>query len=125
MPEQDDRLADRLNGEPVIFRGCTSSEMALITGLACGIWLPSALLVTGLMGAVTLGFGVTAIGVVATGIVMASLLQRLKRGRPDGYYQQQIIVWLADRGIRRAPCIRRSGLWSIGRTDDAAVSTGN
>jgi len=47
---------------------------------------------------------------------MAGLFQRLKRGRPDGYYQQQIAIWLSDHGLRRAPFIRRSGAWDIGRT---------
>jgi conjugative transfer region protein (TIGR03750 family) len=46
---------------------------------------------------------------------MASLFQRLKRGRPDGYYQQQFAIWLSDHGLRRSPFIRRTGAWDIGR----------
>jgi conjugative transfer region protein (TIGR03750 family) len=67
------------------------------------------------MGAVTMGFGIAGVGVVATVIVTAGLFQRLKRGRPEGYYQQRIAIRLDDIGLRRSPFIRRSGAWDIGR----------
>jgi conjugative transfer region protein (TIGR03750 family) len=58
---------------------------------------------------------------VATVLLMASLFQRLKRNRPDGYYQQQIVLWLDDRGVKRSPFVRRSGAWDIGRSAHATV----
>ena len=121
MSDRDDILADRLNVEPVIFKGCSSSELGLIVGVAALVWLPVSLLLAGLMGAVTMGFGLAGVGVVGTVIVMATLFQRLKRGRPDGYYQQQISIWLADHGVRHSPFIRRSGAWDIGRTRVATL----
>jgi len=121
MSDRDDILADRLNAEPAIFKGCSSSELGIIVGVAALIWLPVSLLLAGLMGAVTMGFGLAGVGVVGTVIVMASLFQRLKRGRPDGYYQQQISIWLADHGVRHSPFIRRSGAWDIGRTRVATL----
>ncbi len=121
MPVRDDILATRLNAEPAIFKGCSSSELGLIVGVAALIWLPVSLLLAGLMGAVTMGFGIAGVGVVATVIVMASLFQRLKRGRPDGYYQQQLLIWLDDRGLRRSRFVRRSGTWDIGRTQRATL----
>lgn len=122
MSDREDILADRLNVEPTIFKGCSSSELGTIVVVAALIWLPVSLLLAGLMGAVTMGFGLAGVGVVGTVIVMAGLFQRCKRGRPDGYYQQQISIWLADRGLRRSPFIRRSGAWDIGRTRHAALS---
>ena len=121
MSDRDDILADRLNVEPVIFKGCSSSELGLIVGVAALVWLPVSLLLAGLMGAVTMGFGLAGVGVVGTVIVMATLFQCLKRGRPDGYYQQQISIWLADHGLRHSPFIRRSGAWDIGRTRVATL----
>ena len=121
MSRRDDILADRLNAEPAIFKGCSSSELGILVSVAALVWLPVSLLLTGLMGAVTMGFGVAGVGVVGTVIVMASLFQRLKRGRPDGYYQQQIAIWLSDHGMRHAPFIRRSGAWDIGRTRYATL----
>ena len=121
MSSRDDILADRLNVEPAIFKGCSSSELGILVSVAALVWLPVSLLLTGLMGAVTMGFGVAGVGVVGTVIVMAGLFQRLKRGRPDGYYQQQVSIWLSDHGLRRAPFIRRSGAWAIGRTRYATL----
>ena len=120
--DRDDTLADRLNTEPAIFKGCSSSELGVIVAVAAAIWLPVSLLLAGLMGAVTMGFGLAGVGVVGSVIVMAGLFQRLKRGRPDGYYQQRFGIWLAERGLRASPFIRRSGAWDIGRTRYAALS---
>ena len=121
MAHRGDILADRLNVEPAIFKGCSSSELGVIVGVAALIWLPVSLLLAWLMGVVTMGFGIAGVGVVATVIVMASLFQRLKRGRPDGYYQQQIMIWLDDHGLRRSAFVRCSGAWDIGRTWDATI----
>jgi conjugative transfer region protein (TIGR03750 family) len=121
MSSRDDILADRLNVEPAIFKGCSSSELGIIVGVAALVWLPVSLVLAGLMGAVTMGFGLAGVGVVGTVIVMASVFQRLKRGRPDGYYQQQVSIWFSDHGFRRAPFIRRSGPWDIGRTRYATL----
>jgi len=121
MTERYDILADRLNAEPAIFKGCSSSELGIIVGVAALVWLPVSLILAWLAGAVTMGFGIAGVGIVATVLLMASLFQRLKRNRPDGYYQQQIVLWLADRGLRRSPFVRRSGAWDIGRSAHATL----
>ncbi|MCP5316250.1 MAG: TIGR03750 family conjugal transfer protein [Chromatiaceae bacterium] len=120
-PNLHDILADRLNAEPAIFKGCSSSELGVIVGVASLVWLPVSLVLAGLMGAVTMGFGLAGVGVVATVVVTATLFQRLKRNRPDGYYQQRFVVWLHDKGLRRSTLVRRSGSWDIGRTGHASL----
>ena len=120
-PNHRDTLADRLNAEPAIFKGCSSSELGVIVGVAALVWLPVSLVLAGLMGAVTMGFGLAGVGVVATVVVTATLFQRLKRNRPDGYYQQRFAIWLHDKGLRRSTLIRRSGSWDIGRTGHASL----
>ncbi|MFX3658447.1 MAG: TIGR03750 family conjugal transfer protein [bacterium] len=122
MTDRHDILADRLNAEPAIFKGCSSSELGVIVGVAALVWLPVSLILAWLAGAVTMGFGIAGVGIVATVLLMASLFQRLKRNRPDGYYQQQIVLWLDDRGLRRSPFVRRSGAWDIGRSAHATLS---
>ena len=121
MADRHDILADRLNAEPAIFKGCSSSELGVIVGVAALVLLPVSLILAGLAGAVTMGFGIAGVGIVATVLLMASLFQRLKRNRPDGYYQQRIVLWLDDRGLRRSPFVRRSGAWDIGRTANATL----
>jgi conjugative transfer region protein (TIGR03750 family) len=121
MTDRHEILADRLNAEPVIFKGCSSSELGAIVGVAVLVWLPVSLILAGLAGVVTMGFGIAGIGIVATVLVVASLFQRLKRNRPDGYYQQWVVLWLDDRGLKRAPFVRRSGSWDIGRSAHATL----
>ena len=121
MTNRHDILADRLNAEPAIFKGCSSSELGVIVGVAALVWLPLSLLLAGLAGAVTMGFGMAGIGIVATVLVMASLFQRLKRNRPDGYYQQRFVLWLDEQGVKHAPFVRHSGSWDIGRTAHATL----
>lgn len=116
-PEKNEQLlAARLDTEPVIFRGCSSSELGLIVGVSAAVWLPLSLLLAGLLGALTMGAGIAMLGVLATAFVMATVFQRLKRGRPDGYYQQRLRLKLEDFGLHRSGFIRRTGAWDIGRT---------
>jgi conjugative transfer region protein (TIGR03750 family) len=122
MPTQDSQehlLATRLDTEPVIFRGCSSSELGMIVTLSAVVWLPMSFLLAGLLGAFTMGAGIAMMGVLATVFLTATVFQRLKRGRPDGHYQQRLRLALEDLGLRGSGLIRRSGAWDIGRTSRA------
>lgn len=125
MSNDHETLADRLNAEPAIFKGCASSELGMIVGLAIVVWLPLSLLLAWLLGAITMGFGIAGVGVVATVVVMATLFQRIKRGRPEGYYQQWLRIRLQTIGLYRTPWVLRSGSWDIGRTHYAPLPTRN
>ena len=125
MSNDHETLADRLNAEPAIFKGCSSSELGMIVGLAIVVWLPLSLLLAWLLGAITMGFGIAGVGVVATVVVMATLFQRIKRGRPEGYYQQWLRIRLHTMGLYRTPWVLRSGSWNIGRTHYASLPTRN
>ena len=115
MSDANNILADRLNVEPAIFKGCSSSELGVIVTLAVIVWLPLSVLVAWLLGAPSMGLGMAGIAIVLTVVVTATVFQRIKRGRPDGYYQQRFILGLAGLGLRRSPFIRRDGSWAIGR----------
>lgn len=121
MAQPQDLLAERLNAEPAIFKGCSSSELGVIVTVSALVWLPVSILLAGLAGAITMGFGMAAVGIVVTVVLMAALFQRLKRNRPDGYYQQRVVLWLDERGLRRSPFVRRAGAWDIGRTAHATL----
>ena len=125
MSNDHEILADRLNAEPAIFKGCSSSELGMIVGVAIVIWLPLSLLLAWLLGAITMGFGIAGVGVVATVVVMATLFQRIKRGRPEGYYQQWLRIRLQTMGLYRVPWVLRSGSWDIGRTQHAPLPPRN
>ena len=109
-------LPDRLNSEPAVFKGCSIPELTVLAVVATVFWLPAGLGIAALFRAITMGFGIAGIGVVASTIVFASIYRRIKQHKPDGYYMLRIRLWLADRGIRQLPVIRRSGIWDLGRT---------
>jgi conjugative transfer region protein (TIGR03750 family) len=120
MDNQTETLADRLNQEPVIFRGSTNSELGVI--LLCGtiFWVPCGLIIGALLGAVMMGLGIATIGVLLTIVVGSTLFQRIKRGRPDNYYQHLMFIYLHKAGLRSSRLILRDGNWDLGRTHFAS-----
>lgn len=66
-----------------------------------------------------MGLGIAGVGVVATIVIVASFFQKIKNGRPDGYYQQICRVWLANKGVQACPLILKSAHWDLGRTKSA------
>jgi len=108
-------LANRLNGEPNIFKGCSSTELALLVGAAIFIWLPVSVLLAWLLGAPSMGLGMAGVTIVVSVIVGAGVMQRWKRGRPDSYYRHAATLAMARTGLTRSPYICRDGDWSIGR----------
>jgi len=112
-------LAERLNTEPRIFRGCTSSELGAIVGLAIAFWLPVSVIVAWLLGAPSMGLGLSGAAIVVSVVVIATVLQRLKRGRPEAYYRHRFSLRLAEIGLIRSPYIVRQGHWDLGRTTAA------
>lgn len=105
-----------LNGEPVVFRGCTFFEF-----LSIGVMCCLAGLLAGLMLGVPFGSGIAGSGLgflagLGLALVGAGALTRLKRGRPDGYHLHIVQVWLHVRGLWHCPFLLRTGLWDNTRT---------
>ena len=116
MSEHKVLITERLNEEPAIFKGCCLSELTFMTVGSVAIWCPICLIIAGLLGSVTMGFGIGGIMVVLSVIVMSSIFRRLKANRPHGYYQLAVHLWLAGYRLIKSPFVTRSGVWDIGRT---------
>lgn len=115
MSKESSVLPERLNAEPPIFKSCTSTELITLAIGALVVWIPLGALLAWLLGALPMMLGIAGIGTVVSVLVAASVLQRLKRNRPEGYYQLKVHVCLHDHGLKRSPFIRRSGYWDLGR----------
>ena len=109
-------LPDRLNGEPVVFRGLTSVELGVLAGGAIAFWLPVCLLAAGFAGFFMMGFGLAALLTLATVWLVSFWVQGVKRGKPDGYHLLRLSLLLHDLKLKRSPFIRYSGLWDIRRS---------
>ncbi len=114
---ETETLADRLNQEPVIFRGSTNSELGLILLCAVVFWVPFGFVVGALLGAVVMGLGISSLGVLITIVVGSTVFQRIKRGKPDNYYQHQVIIKLDQLKLRKSSLVLSSGNWDLGRTE--------
>lgn len=110
-------LPDRLNREPVVFRGMTTTELFIslcagfIFGLLCGI-IPAAFLSIWALIPTGALLGAT-LAVLAGGRYLA----RLKRGRPDSWLYQAIDAFFARHGFGDPRLVQSSGVWTIRRSE--------
>jgi conjugative transfer region protein (TIGR03750 family) len=109
-------LPTRLNAEPSIFRGCSLSELMSLTITGALVCVPFWLIVCALFKMVMVGVGIGVLSILGWVFVGATILQKMKRGRPIGFYQLKIRLLLEDKGLRKTPFIRKSQSWGIGRS---------
>jgi len=113
--EINELLPLRLNVEPPIFRGCSLSELMLLVTIGALSLVPCSVIVCGLLGYLMMGAGIGLLLVIGWVVLGATVLQKLKRGRPLGFYQLRLRLWMEDLHIRQSPFIRQSQVWDIGR----------
>jgi conjugative transfer region protein (TIGR03750 family) len=116
MNNETDFLVNRLNFDPVVYKGCTEKEIMLVVFV---IALPLCFLL-GVMGYVmwrNIFFGILIGGVLSLLVVFIALrvIERLKRDKEPGFLQQALMFKLEQKGILKTPIIRRTGSWTIGR----------
>ena len=115
LQETNELLPVRLNAEPSIFKGCSLSELMLLVTVGGIVLVPCSVIVCGLFGYLMMGAGIGLLLVIAWIVIGATVLQKLKRGRPLGFYQLRLRVWLEDLHLLRSSFIRQSRVWDIGR----------
>jgi conjugative transfer region protein (TIGR03750 family) len=112
-----DLLANRLNYDAVIFKGCTMNELLVVAGICIGISCTLLAIVVqilfgnfiyGLACGFALGGGFT--------YFACGILEKFRRGQEKGYIQQLVVLKLDKLGFpTNKEVIRRSGSWMIGR----------
>ena len=108
---------ERINNEPVIFRGLSSSELR--TGLIVTVitLLPICAFIGYLLDRLLVGFGSIGILTLISVMFMGTVFQRIKRGRPDGFYQQRTSILINRLGFGGCTVVKYNGHWSNGRND--------
>lgn len=111
-----DFLPDRLNREPVVFRGMTASELfiSLAAGFLLGLTggIPPALLLGVWALIPTGGLAGAALAILVGGRYLA----RLKRGRPDTWLYCSADAWLARQGFGDPRLVQSNAVWSTRRS---------
>jgi conjugative transfer region protein (TIGR03750 family) len=123
MGEAEDRiLAERLNSQPVIFRGYTDSELVAALALSGAVCFPAGILFGLAIGSIPFGIGLALMGVLGLVVLGAGWFQAWKRGRPEFWLQQRFRLLLAEAGLSATPLLRHRGVLRLGRDgyDDPA-----
>lgn len=111
--EHPELMADRVNIEPPILRGCSSSELVQLAAFLTAVGLPASILIAVALGKPMFFLGLVMLFDVAGIWMGAGWFQRVKRGRPDHYYVHRARRWLARVGLVRTAIQTRSGAWDI------------
>jgi len=102
MQHSDQQLADNLTEEPIVFMGCTNTEIFYVIGVALTLSVvaaallvilslaisPSLALLAGAAGFFGGGFGLS--------LVMLRRLQRIKEVHGDNYYKERLHLFLSE-----------------------------
>jgi len=118
----EESLATRVNGEPNIYKGCSSSEMLMLAIISVVVWFPVAIIAGLLMVSIPAGAAVYVVGILTTGFLIPGIFRRLKSGKPDGHYKVQFRIFLRKHlvfrafGLTNKDYILRSSQWDLGRT---------
>lgn len=116
MTQTIEFLPDRLNREPVVFRGMTTSELFIalgggfVTGLTAGIF-PAAVL--GIWALIPTG---ALAGAALAVMIGGKWLARVKRGRPDTWLYRATGAWFARHCYGDARLVQTSAVWVIRRS---------
>jgi conjugative transfer region protein (TIGR03750 family) len=116
--EEIDLLANRLNYDAVIFKGCTMNELLVVAGICIGISCTILAIIVqilfgnfiyGIAGGFALGAGLT--------YLICGILEKFRRGQEKGYIQQLLVLKLYKLGFStNKEVIRQNGSWMIGRS---------
>ena len=106
----------RLDYEPTILFGLTHSELMTLIQFGLPFWVVFGILFSWLAGAFFLGLTLAGLGEFATVYILGQILAEKKRQRPEGYYQQQLIILMNQAGITPSAFIAHEGNWDKGRS---------
>ncbi|WP_261641011.1 TIGR03750 family conjugal transfer protein [Erwinia mallotivora] len=108
-------LPDRLNSEPVVFRGFTAPELGLaaLAGAAAGLLLSLPFIPLAGWVVVPIGLLMTPLLLVWTG---GSWMARIRRGRPENWLWQRLEEKKRRLGLGNPALIVDARSWSVKRT---------
>ncbi|WP_099074369.1 TIGR03750 family conjugal transfer protein [Proteus alimentorum] len=107
-------MPDRLNAEPVVFRGFTTPELGITTLLSIFGGLIIAIPIMPFLGWVALPT-ISLLMPLITIILGGRLLARFKRGKPENYLYRRIEWFLSLSGLGASQLICRSQVLSLRR----------
>ena len=109
-------MLNHINHKMPIYKDCTLGEvMTVAIGTFSALTLVFSLLTKLLLGYVWPGYLIASALLFFITKLILSKLQKLKYGKPYGYYQHLLIKKLSMLGVIRSRYITRLGRWSVRR----------
>lgn len=109
-------LASNVNEEVAVFRGSSAGELMWMA-LVCTATITPVMTLIGLFIDKTMVMLSLSLVVVFLAIfVLATLMQQIRRGRPEGYFEHRMILLRSALGWGRCPFIRHHGRMDTYRT---------
>ncbi len=109
-------VTDRINAEPSILRGLSSTEALIAIAVSFAFWIPVSLLIGLLIQHLQVSVIFMGAGPIFSVWFLSGWFQKVKRDQPDYVYQHKLKKWGAVKGIMVSRFISQSGFWDIGRS---------
>ncbi len=113
-------LLNHINQKMPIYKDCTLGEMLAVGGITLIMLSLILSLITKLLfNFAWIGIAIAILALVHVTRFILGRLQKLKYGKPDGYYQQLLLKKLSHQSIFslliKSPYLTRQGKWSVRR----------
>lgn len=109
-------LTDRVNVEPAILNGMTTTEAQIIGAISFAFCVAIGGLLVAMFGKWQILLIVSLFCPLVILWFASKKLAQVKRNRPDGYYAQAIHLWAARKGLTKNKFIEYEGFWGLGRS---------
>lgn len=109
-------LPRRLNEPVIVFSGCTLKELITMSVSIFIFWLVFGFVVGVIIGKVMLLVLSSILLTLGSVFAAAALVLTIKKGRPNGYFEQIISLFLERFGLKKSYLFQASGQLEIGRT---------
>jgi len=107
-------ILNHVNYKMPIYKDCTLGEMMFVGGF---IFLTTSLTLAFLswfcFDFSWIGFAISILSLVHITRFLLGRLQKIKYGKPYGYYKQLILKKLQNKSLIKLPYIQRQGKWSV------------
>jgi len=116
-----DVLATNVNEEVAVFRGSSANELIHIAILASGIIVPIMTFLGFLIGKATIALSLSLVVVFIAIVVLCTLMQHIRRGRPEGYFEHRVILFKSRIGWGKCPFFVMDGELDNHRTKQCVL----
>lgn len=117
----DSFTGDFINEEPVVFKGLTDGEIKSVFLISLFVGSPIGVLLGVLSGFPMLMIVFVFVIPMVVVYFLAGWMEKARRGKPAGYVEHSLHVWLVDNKLAKSNFICESMKWSLGRSGRGKV----